>query len=158
MDKAKLERLREQYADADGSEYFTERFRHVGEKLADRPHSATKPYAGIPTFLDLPYRETLEGLDVAIIGVPMDLGVTNRSGARFGPRAVRTIERVGPYSHVLNEVPRGVLKAADVGDVPMRSRFSLSDSHEDIEAFYKNVVNMVIVVHVFNVYFECYFV
>ncbi len=140
MDQKKLERLRELYSDADGSEYLTERFRHVGEKLADRPHSSSKPFAGVSTFLDLPHETSLDGLDVALIGVPMDLGVTNRSGARFGPRAVRTVERVGPYSHALDEVPRGVLKAADVGDVPMRSRFSLSKSLEDIEAFYKNVV------------------
>ena len=140
MDEAKLNRLRELYAEADGAEYLTERFRHVGEKLADRPINVTKPFAGIPTFLDLPYCEALDDLDVAIIGIPMDLGVTNRSGARFGPRAVRTIERVGPYSHVLDEVPRGVLRAADVGDVPMRSRFSLSQSLEDIEAYYRKVV------------------
>jgi len=140
VDKARLERLRELYSDADGSEYLTERFRHVGEKLADRPHSTIKPYAGVPTFLDLPLSEKLDGLDVAIIGVPMDLGVTNRSGARFGPRAVRTVERVGPYSHALDEVPRGVLNAADVGDVPMRSRFSLTQSLEDIEAYYRNIV------------------
>jgi guanidinopropionase len=140
MDEAKLNRLRELYAEADGAEYLTERFRHVGEKLADRPINVTKPFAGIPTFLDLPYCESLDDLDVAIIGIPMDLGVTNRSGARFGPRAVRTIERVGPYSHVLDEVPRAVFRAADVGDVPMRSRFSLSQSLEDIEAYYRKVV------------------
>ncbi len=140
MDKKKLDRLRELYSDADGSKYLTERFRHVGEKLADRPHSVTKPFSGIPTFLDMPYNENFDGLDVALIGVPMDLGVTNRSGARFGPRAVRTVERVGPYSHALDEVPRGVLKAADIGDVPMRSRFSLTKCLEDIEAFYKKIV------------------
>jgi guanidinopropionase len=140
VDQKKLERLRELYSDADGSDYLTERFRHVGQKLADRPHSSNKPFAGVSTFLDLPHETSLDGLDVALIGVPMDLGVTNRSGARFGPRAVRNVERVGPYSHALDEVPRGVLKAADVGDVPMRSRFSLSESLEDIEAFYKSVV------------------
>jgi agmatinase len=140
MDEKKLNKLREDYGEADGSDYLTERFRHVGEKLADRPHSATKPYAGFPTFLDLPASSDIDGLDVAIIGVPMDLGVTNRSGARFGPRAVRTIERVGPYNHALDEVPRGVLRAADVGDVPMRSRFSLEKSLEDIESYYKSIV------------------
>lgn len=140
MDENKLNKLREAYGEADGSDYLTERFRHVGEKLADRPHSATKPYAGFPTFLDLPASSDIDDLDVAIIGVPMDLGVTNRSGARFGPRAVRTIERVGPYNHALDEVPRGVLRAADVGDVPMRSRFSLEKSLEDIESYYKAIV------------------
>ncbi len=140
MKKEKLEKLRELYADADGSKYLTERFLHVGEKLADRPHSSNKPFVGISTFLDLPFQDSLEDLDVAIIGVPMDLGVTNRSGARFGPRAVRGIERVGPYSHALDEVPQGVLKAADVGDVPMRSRFSLTECLEDIETFHRSIV------------------
>ena len=77
------------------------------------------------------------GLDVALIGVPMDLGVTNRAGARLGPRAVRAVERIGPYEHVLRVAPMGRLKVADIGDVPMRSRFSLSECHADIEAFYQ---------------------
>ncbi len=140
MNEGKLEKLRKMYANADGSEYLTERFRHVGEKLADRPINVTKPFVGVSTFLDLPLNQEFIGLDVALVGVPMDLGVTNRSGARFGPRAVRNVERVGPYSHVLDEVPRGVLKAADIGDVPMRSRFSLTESLEDIESYYKQIV------------------
>ena len=140
MDTGKLEKLRKLYANADGSDYLTERFRRVGEKLADRPLNVTKPYVGVSTFLDLPFNQEFVGLDVALVGVPMDLGVTNRSGARFGPRAVRNVERVGPYSHVLDEVPRGVLKAADIGDVPMRSRFSLTESLEDIESYYKQIV------------------
>ena len=140
MNEGKLEKLRKMYANADGSEYLTERFRHVGEKLADRPLNVTKPFVGVSTFLDLPLKRDFIGLDVALVGVPMDLGVTNRSGARFGPRAVRNVERVGPYSHVLDEVPRGVLKAADIGDVPMRSRFSLTESLEDIESYYKQIV------------------
>ena len=140
MDKAKLEKLRKLYGETDGSVYLTERFKHVGEKLADRPHSSTKPFAGVSTFLDMPHQPEFEGLDVALVGVPMDLGVTNRAGARYGPRAVRAMERIGPYSHALDEVPRGVLKAADIGDVPMRSRLSLTKSLEDIETFYKNIV------------------
>jgi guanidinopropionase len=74
---------------------------------------------------------------VALIGVPMDLGVTNRAGARLGPRAVRAIDRVGPYEHVLRLAPSGKLKYADVGDVPMRSRFDLAECHADIEACYR---------------------
>jgi guanidinopropionase len=136
VDTEKLARLREMFNDADGSDYLTERFRHVGEKLADSPHSSNKAYSGISTFLDLPYQQNYEGLDVAVIGVPMDLGVTNRTGARFGPRAVRTMERVGPYNHALDEIPKAILKAADVGDVPFRSRFDLHKSIEDIETYY----------------------
>jgi agmatinase len=69
----------------------------------------------------------------------MDLGVTNRAGARFGPRAVRDIERIGPYNHALGVVPRAECTAADIGDVPMRSRFGLDSCIEDIEAFYRRI-------------------
>lgn len=140
MEQSKLNKLRELYAEADGSQYLTDRFKHCGEKLADRPHSSSKPFAGISTFLDLPYNPDYQGLDVALVGIPMDLGVCSRSGARFGPRAVRNMERIGPYNHALNEIPSAVLKAADVGDIPMRSRFDLNQCHEDIEAYMKELV------------------
>ena len=69
----------------------------------------------------------------------MDLGVSNRPGARFGPRAVREVERIGPYNHALGVVPRAECQAADIGDVPMRSRFSLDSCIEDIETFYRRI-------------------
>ena len=69
----------------------------------------------------------------------MDLGVTNRAGARFGPRAVREVERIGPYNHALAVAPKGECNVADIGDVPLRSRFSLGDSIEDIAAFYARI-------------------
>jgi agmatinase len=108
--------------------------------------SGTLPYANPATFLDLPYRPDVVdsgdfgGLDVALIGVPLDLGVTNRSGTRLGPRAVRAIERVGPFEHVLRLAPIVDHKLADVGDVQFSSRYSLQQSHEDIEAFFDKVV------------------
>lgn len=80
------------------------------------------------------------GLDIALLGVPMDLGVTNRNGTRFDPRAVRTIERIGPYDHVLKVSPLTQAKIADIGDVPLQSRFDLTLCHADIEAFYRRVV------------------
>ena len=74
-----------------------------------------------------------------MIGVPTDLGVTNRPGARFGPRAVRNVERIGPYHPTQRTVPQARGKAADIGDVPFRSRFSLEQTIEDIEAFYRGL-------------------
>ncbi|MGH7113849.1 MAG: arginase family protein, partial [Stellaceae bacterium] len=59
--------------------------------------------------------------------------------ARLGPRAGRDIERIGPYNHVLGVTPREECAAADIGDVPMRSRFSLDQSIEDIAAFYARI-------------------
>ena len=46
-------------------------------------------YTGLPTFMRAPYREDLEGVDIGLIGVPFDGGVTNRPGTRHGPREIR---------------------------------------------------------------------
>jgi guanidinopropionase len=103
------------------------------------------PFAGISTLLDEPYRPDaadtpdFAGLDVALVGVPMDLGITNRPGARFGPRAVRNVERIGPYNHALETTPRALCKVADIGDVPLRSRYSLDESIADIANFYRRI-------------------
>src|SRR5690606_30495253 len=60
-------------------------------------------------------------------------------GARLGPRAVRAVERIGPYEHALRMAPLNGCRVADIGDVPFRSRFSLESCHEDIETFYRRV-------------------
>ena len=46
-------------------------------------------YTGIATFLRAPFQQNLAELDIGIVGVPFDGGVTNRPGARHGPREVR---------------------------------------------------------------------
>ena len=139
MDARELERLRHKYQDAKGDDVFDPTFQQVTALLYQGRGNRKLPFAGLPTLLDAPYAEDLTGLDVALIGVPMDLGVTNRPGARFGPRAVRDIERIGPYHHQLKVAPSTMLQVADVGDVPLRSRYSLEQSIEDIEAFFHRV-------------------
>jgi agmatinase len=52
---------------------------------------------------------------------------------------VRAVERIGPYEHALRVAPMASLRVADVGDVPMRSRYSLADCHADIEAAYRMI-------------------
>ena len=145
FDKTKLAALRAKYEDTKETEVAPERFRAPLADIFGSAYRRPMPYAGIPTLLDAPYRPDaaglpdFAGLDVALIGVPMDLGVTNRPGARFGPRAVRDIERIGPYNHALEIMPRMLCNAADIGDVPMRSRYSLDQSIEDIALFYDRV-------------------
>ena len=139
MDAQELTRLRHKYQHAKGDDIFDPVFRQAAAHVFQGKGDRKLPYAGVSTLLDAPYQEDFTGLDVALIGVPMDLGVTNRPGARFGPRAVRDVERIGPYNHGLNLVPRAVVQLADVGDVPFRSRFSLEKSIADIETFYHRV-------------------
>lgn len=96
-----LAELRRRYAEAGGGDIHDPRFRRVADRIFSGGTRAA-PYAGVPTFLDAPYRQVdpqapdFGDLQVALVGMPMDLGVTNRPGSRFGPRAVRAIERVGP--------------------------------------------------------------
>jgi guanidinopropionase len=146
IDSRKLQALREKYANASGGDIFDPLFASVAQAQFMGSDRRKWPFAGIPTLLDAPYRADAQdlpdfgGLDVALVGVPMDLGVTNRNGSRFGPRAVRTIERVGPYDHVLRCAPFSKARIADIGDVPMQSRYDLALCHADIEAFYKRLV------------------
>ena len=145
VDKAALDALRAKYADAKGSDIFDPELKKVVSLVFKSSGSRKLPFSGVSTFLGASYRpEAAEqadfgGLDVAFIGIPMDLGVTNRSGARHGPRAVRGIDRIGPYNHALKVVPMAECQAADIGDVPMRSRYSLTSCIEDIAAFYERV-------------------
>lgn len=140
MDEAKLKALREKYGDPEPGTVYDPRFKKIAAAQIEDGGRRYAPFSGIPTFLGAPAVGGLDGLDIALIGVPMDLGVTNRPGARFGPRAVRTIERIGPYHHILHRAPFLEAKVGDVGDVPFRSRFSLDMAMEDIERYYDGVV------------------
>src|SRR5207302_8219573 len=145
FDKTKLEALRAKYVGAKETQVAPAEFRKALSLVFGTNYRRAMPFAGISTLLDLPYRPEAPdlpdfgALDVALIGVPMDLGVTNRAGARLGPRAVRDVERIGPYNHALKVVPLAECKAADIGDVPMRSRFSLEKCIDDIAAFYAKI-------------------
>jgi agmatinase len=93
----------------------------------NRPHEHA--YAGIPTFMKLPLvlePAGLEGVDVAIVGAPTDDAVSNRPGARFGPRAIRTADVGGgsPPSSPNLDVgvdPFAVLTVVDYGDAEVTS-------------------------------------
>ena len=43
-------------------------------------------YTGMATFMRAPFTEDLSQVDIGLVGVPFDGGVTNRTGARHGPR------------------------------------------------------------------------
>lgn len=142
MDKKTLDRLRARYAGGKGGDLFHPEFKRVADAQFQNGEKRKLPFADPATFLGLPYvpqaiqSKAITSLDVVVVGVPMDLGVTNRAGARLGPRAVRGVERIGPYEHVLRVAPAAEIRAADIGDVPFRSRFDLASCHEDIESFF----------------------
>jgi len=134
-DTEQLSALRKKFSD---DKFHDPIFAKVADKVF-RGGSRAAPYTGIPTLLAAPMRSVdyqapaVADLQVALIGIPMDLGVTNRSGARFGPRVLRGIERIGPYNEVLGCAPTFDIAVADVGDVPLSTRFHLEAAHADIE-------------------------
>lgn len=142
--KAELEALRTKYSGT-AADMHDPRFAQVAASIFSEGGKRAAPFSGVPALLSAPLRPVdsrkpdFGDLQVALMGVPMDLGASNRPGARFGPRALRTIERIGPYNHVLDCAPVHSLRVADVGDVPFRSRYSLPMSIEDIEAWYLQV-------------------
>lgn len=79
----------------------------------------TPRFAGVRTFMRVPHVRDLEGVDVAVVGVPTDDAVSFRSGARFGPEAIRSasvlLRRYNPILHV--SVPEK-LSVIDWGDAP----------------------------------------
>jgi guanidinobutyrase len=84
----------------------------------------------------LPSVDRPDGLDVAVIGVPMDIGTSWRSGTRFGPKAIRAESAMlRPYNMGTGAAPFEALQVADLGDVAINT-FDLKDSIRRIEAFY----------------------
>lgn len=146
MSEEKLARLRRLFGHAQGGDIRDPAFARVAKAQFSGSDKRKWPFADVATFLGAPYRPEapsqpgLGGLDIAICGVPMDLGVTNRAGARLGPRAVRAVERIGPMDHAMGTAPLIDLQVADIGDVPFRSRYSLESCHEDIEAHFAAIL------------------
>lgn len=96
-------------------------------------------FGGPNTFMRLPVAETPDGLDVAFVGVPMDIGASWRSGTRFGPKAIRgESAMLRPYNMGTGAAPFERLNCADIGDVAINT-FDLKDSVKRIEAYFGNV-------------------
>jgi guanidinopropionase len=97
-------------------------------------------YVGIPTFFRTPYRPELDGTDIGIVGVPYDGGVTNRPGARHGPREVRNAStQVRRINQATRVAPFERLAVADLGDAPIEHPFELEGSHAEIRTFFDRV-------------------
>ena len=81
--------------------------------------SRTSPrFAQPATFMRLPHQADLTGVDVALLGVPFDSGTSYRSGARLGPREIRSQSAlIRPYSYFQKISPFEALTIVDAGDV-----------------------------------------
>ncbi len=97
-------------------------------------------FSGSGTFMRLPSSETAKDLDVAFLGIPMDIGTSWRSGTRFGPKQIRAESNMlRPYNMWTKAAPFDSLNCADIGDIPINT-FDLKDSVKRIEGFYDELL------------------
>lgn len=97
-------------------------------------------FGGPTTMMRLPAVETSAGLDACFVGVPMDIGASNRAGTRLGPRQIRAESvMLRPYNMATGAAPFEAMQVADIGDVPINT-FDLKKSVEIIRTFYDNIL------------------
>lgn len=102
--------------------------------------NAMPRFGGLATMMRLPLAESPVGLDAGFIGVPLDIGTSNRPGARFGPRQIRAESSLlRPYNMATRAAPFDTLQVADLGDVPVNT-YSLHKSLDLITAYYRTVL------------------
>ena len=102
--------------------------------------NAMPRFAGPGTMMRLPAATSPVGLDAAFIGVPLDIGTSNRAGARFAPRQIRAESALlRPYNMATGAAPFDALQVADLGDVAINT-YSIAKSMAIISAYYDEVM------------------
>lgn len=98
-------------------------------------------FGGPATFMRLPSAASAEGLDACFVGIPMDIGASNRPGTRLGPRAIRDESRmIRPFNMATGAAPFDHLQVADIGDVAINT-FDLKKSCDIITAAYAEILS-----------------
>jgi len=105
-----------------------------GENLAEMP------FIGIPSFFRTDLLKDWSDVDIGLVGVATDAGLSHRPGARYGPQAVRAqsglIRYINPKTKV---IPYDHARVADLGDVPIYNTLNLELLNEEIRGFYQSV-------------------
>lgn len=97
-------------------------------------------FGGIATMMRLPHVDNAASLDACFVGVPFDLGTSNRTGARFGPRQIRGESvLLRPYNMATRAAPFDALRVADIGDVATNP-YNLLDSIRRIEDAFDHII------------------
>ncbi len=98
-------------------------------------------FGGPATMMRLPAQATAKGLDACFVGIPLDIGTSNRSGTRHGPRQIRDESRMlRPYNMATRAAPFDCLQVADIGDVPINT-FDLKKSVDIITGHYREILS-----------------
>ena len=97
-------------------------------------------FGGNATMMRLPSQKTAEGLDACFVGVPMDIGTSNRAGTRHGPRAIRAEScMLRPFNMATGAAPFLRMQVADIGDVAINT-FDLKKTVDIITDAYQEIL------------------
>jgi len=98
-------------------------------------------FGGPATMMRLPAVQEVDGLNMCFVGVPLDIGTSNRSGTRFGPRQIRSESAmIRPYNMATRAAPFDSLSVADIGDVAINT-FDLKKSVKIIEDAFHRILD-----------------
>ncbi len=108
--------------------------------MSDTPAMFEPRYSEIATFMRAPLAGDLSDVDIGLIGVPYDGGVTNRAGARHGPREIRNQSSLMRRIHHVSKIdPYALCRIADLGDVRFERLFDHTGAIDEIQAFFDRV-------------------
>ena len=97
-------------------------------------------FAGPNTFMRLPSADICDDIDVGFIGIAVDIGTSNRPGARLAPKEIRDESRMlRPFNVSTGADPFNSMQIADLGDIAINT-FNLQKTMTIIEQYYDRVV------------------
>jgi guanidinobutyrase len=97
-------------------------------------------FGGPATMMRLPTQAGSDGLDACFVGIPMDIGTSNRAGTRYGPRQIRAEScLIRPYNMATRAAPFDSLMVADIGDVAIDT-FNLPKCMDIITNAYRSII------------------
>jgi len=95
---------------------------------------------GIASMYRLPIHKNTEDLDVCFVGIPLDVGASNRTGTRFGPRAIRTESvMIRSINNDTGACPFESFQVGDVGDVSF-NQYNLEEACGQIKVQYDELI------------------
>lgn len=105
------------------------------------PNRLAPRFTEIATLMRAPLAASLDDTDIGLFGIPYDGALTNRAGARHGPREIRNQSSlVRGINHATRVAPFDLARIRDMGDVPFRTLFDIETVHDDIASFTGDLV------------------